>query len=539
MKIEKHSLIHRPFKKVLIANRGEIALRVVRACRDLGLSPQAVYSEADVNSMHVALSDGAYCIGSGPSSESYLRIDKIIHAARELGAEAIHPGYGFLSENAQFAKACYDAGLVWVGPSPESIHAMGDKTIAKRLVSSVGVPCSPGKNEPLASLAELEAVAKDIGFPIILKAAAGGGGRGMKVVRSHQDLKDAFEACQREALSYFASADVFCERFVENPRHVEVQIIGDSKGNIVYLFDRDCTVQRRHQKLFEEAPSSYISEATRREMGEIAARAAAQVGYCNAGTVEFLLESPTKFYFMEMNTRIQVEHPVTEEITGIDLVATQLKVAMGHPLEFKQSDIQIRGWACEARINAEDAFANFRPSPGTISAVRFPSGGGVRVDSHIYSGYRIPEFYDSMIAKLITVGSNREDALHKMHRALGEFEIEGVQTTIPFHQKLVQNKVFRSGEYTTKFLETHTGLLQESHETKQEAAPEPSPELLIATASTVALCSNGGAGLGHQAAAGAAKNAPESGSGQVAQGACATEKSPWSLAQRLEANRRI
>lgn len=461
MKIEKHSIIHKPFKRVLIANRGEIAVRVIRACRDLDLSPLAVYSTADLNSLHVGLADGASCIGAGPSAESYLRIDRIMEAARQLGAEAIHPGYGFLSENADLAEACFQSGLVWIGPSPESIRAMGNKTIAKRLVSAAGVPCSPGKNDPLGSLDELKGICSEIGFPVILKAAAGGGGRGMKVVRSEADLQSAFEACQREALAYFANPDVFCERFVERPRHVEVQILGDSKGKLIYLFDRDCTIQRRHQKLFEEAPSSFISEETRHQMGSVAVKAAEQVGYTSAGTVEFLLESPTQFYFMEMNTRVQVEHPVTEEITGIDIVAEQIKIAMGLPLSFEQSDVRIRGWACEARINAENPYEGFRPSPGQIRSVRFPSGGGVRVDSHIYPGYVIPEFYDSMIAKIITIGHDRQDALKKMDRALGEFEIEGVDTTIPFHQKLVHHEVFRSGNYTTKFLEENPQLMDE------------------------------------------------------------------------------
>jgi acetyl-CoA carboxylase biotin carboxylase subunit len=439
--------------------------------------------------MHVAAADAAYCLGEGPSVQSYLCIEKIIEAAKILEADAVHPGYGFLSENASFAQACFEAGLVWIGPSPESIRAMGDKTIAKTLVTKAGVPCSPGKNEPLASLGELEALAREIGFPLILKAAAGGGGRGMKVVRSELELKGSFEACQREALAYFANGDVFCERFIENPRHVEVQIVGDRHGNMVHLFDRDCTIQRRHQKLFEEAPSSFISEETRREMGNIAIKAAKQVGYCSAGTVEFLLESPTKYYFMEMNTRIQVEHPVSEEITGIDLVALQFRVARGEDLGISQKDIHIRGWACEARINAEDPYQGFRPGPGRINAVRFPGGPGVRVESHLYPGYAIPEFYDSMIAKLITTGANRTEALNRMARALGEFEIDGVPTTVPFHQALLRNPVFRSGIYTTKFLEMHPDLMTEElddHSETKDSSPASLPSaadlLAIATA---------------------------------------------------------
>jgi acetyl-CoA carboxylase biotin carboxylase subunit len=527
MTVSNHSLIQRRFKKVLIANRGEIALRVIRACRDCGLSPMAIYSEADVNSMHVAAADAAFCVGKGPSAESYLRIDRIIEAAKHMGAEAIHPGYGFLSENPQFAQACFDAGLVWIGPSPESIRAMGDKTIAKKLVTAAGVPCSPGKNDPLKDVEELRSLAAEIGYPLILKAAAGGGGRGMKVIRQESELAESFAACQREALAYFANKDVFCERFIENPRHVEVQIIGDSKGNIIYLFDRDCTIQRRHQKLFEEAPSSFISEATRREMGEIAAKAAAQVGYCSAGTVEFLLESPTKFYFMEMNTRIQVEHPVTEEITGLDLIVLQLKVAMGEELGIKQSDVRIRGWACEARINAEDPYQNFRPSPGTISSVRFPAGPGVRVDSHIYAGYTIPEFYDSMIAKLITIGSSRDDALNKMARALGEFEIEGIETTIPFHQKLVCNEAFRSGEYTTKFLETNARLMDEPNvpgrlDGDSAVGGAAAAELLPALAAVTQTLAGSSGGMSSPSIL----NSDSDGS------------SAWSVAHRAEAHRR-
>lgn len=484
---QKHSLHHRPFQRVLIANRGEIALRVVRACRDLSLTPLAVYSEADINSLHVAHADGAACIGPNHSSESYLCIDKIIKAAQDMNAEAVHPGYGFLSENAEFAQAVYDAGMVWIGPSPESIRAMGNKTVAKKLVTAAGVQCSPGKNDPLGSLDELKGLAKEIGYPIILKAAAGGGGRGMRVVREDSELQDAFEGCQREALAYFADPAVFCERFVENPRHVEVQVIADSKGHTVHLYDRDCTIQRRHQKLFEEAPSSFISKETREEMGMVAVKAAQQVGYVGAGTVEFLLESPTQYYFMEMNTRVQVEHPVTEEITGIDIVREQLRIAMGFELGFKQRDIRVRGWACEARINAEDPYEGFRPGPGTIQKLRFPNGGGVRIDSHIYEGYSIPEFYDSMIAKVITIGRDRDDALQKMDRALGEFEIEGIKTTIPFHQRLLRNRIFRSGEYTTKFLEHNTKLMEEGDDQKAEA--------LEAGAQAAALCGSAPQGL--------------------------------------------
>lgn len=453
------SLIHKPFKKVLIANRGEIGVRIIRACRDLGLLPYAIYSSADFHSRHVALADKAMCIGEGPSSESYLNIPKIIDAAKKMGAEAVHPGFGFLSENAEFANEVLKAGLVWIGPSPFSIHAMGDKTFAKRKVTEAGVPCSPGKNEPLKDLDDLKEVVKKVGYPLILKAAAGGGGRGMRVVRKDSELADFFAACTREAQTYFGNPDVFCERYIEHPRHVEFQVLADSHGNIVHLFERDCTIQRRHQKLIEEAPSSFISEETREKMGEIAVKAAQSVGYVNAGTVEFILESPTQFYFMEMNTRIQVEHPVTECVTGIDLLQMQIKIAQGEALPFKQKELYLRGWAFEARINAEDPFHNFRPDVGKINSVEFPAGPGVRLDSHIYSGYKIPEFYDSMIAKLIVHGTSRNDAMNKMKRALSEFMITGVNTTIPYHQALLENAQFRSGKYTTRFVEENPDLI--------------------------------------------------------------------------------
>lgn len=512
-------LTHRPFTRVLIANRGEIGVRVIRACRDLGLTPLAVYSEADSNSRHVALADAAICLGAGPSSDSYLRIDKIIEACKALNAEAVHPGFGFLSENADFANAVLAAGLVWIGPSPEAIHAMGDKTLAKRKVIAAGVPCSPGKNEPLRDAEDLRTVAQSTGYPLILKAAAGGGGRGMRVVRSDADLVAAFEACQREALSYFGNPDVFCERFIERPRHVEIQILADSKGKTVHLFERDCTIQRRHQKLIEEAPSSYLSDETRKLMGDVAVKAAQSVGYVNAGTVEFILESPTKFYFMEMNTRIQVEHPVTELVTGVDIVQMQLKIAMGEPLPFSQKDLVLRGWAFEARINAEDAYNGFRPNPGKITHVEFPAGPGVRVDSHIYSGYKIPEFYDSMIAKLIVHGSSRDDALSKLKRALGEFVLEGIESTIPYHQALLDNAQFRAGEYTTRFVEENEHLLKNS---------EPKSPLSSAQAVAVSLK------FALAEVPGAAKSVQAERLGATD----LKSESAWSLANRIEATRR-
>jgi len=519
-----------PFRSVLVANRGEIGVRVIRACRDLGLSPLAIYSDADIHSRHVSLADAAACVGAGPSSESYLKIDNILRAAKELGAEAIHPGFGFLSENADFAQAVLQAGMVWIGPSPQSIADMGDKTVAKRRVTAAGVPCSPGKNEPLKDVDDLRSVAKAIGYPLILKAAAGGGGRGMRVVRSDAELASSFEACQREAQSYFGNPEVFCERYIERPRHVEIQILADGKGNTLHLFERDCTIQRRHQKLIEEAPSSYLSEKTRLEMGQVAVKAAQSVGYVNAGTVEFILESPTQYYFMEMNTRIQVEHPVTEMVTGFDLVQWQLRVARGETLPMKQDAVKLRGHAMEARINAEDAYNGFRPNPGLISHVEFPAGPGVRVDSHIYSGYRIPEFYDSMIAKLIVHGETRDDCMNKMRRALGEFRLDGVETSIPYAQALMEDEKFRAGDYTTRYVEDNEDLLARAEKARGAATEAES----VVAALRVGL-SQGSPGT---------KGAP---GGQGAQGEDASQgvscpresQSAWSSAARLESTRRI
>ena len=519
-------LAFRPFKNVLIANRGEIAVRVIRACRDLGLSPIAVYSEADCDSRHVSMADKAYCIGPGPSAESYLKIENIIDAAKKSGAEAVHPGFGFLSENADFANAVLEAGLVWIGPSPKAIISMGDKTFAKRAVTAAGVPCSPGKNEPLKDVDDLKNVLKDIGYPVILKAAAGGGGRGMRVIRNPEEIEDSFNNCQREALSYFGNSDVFCERFIERPRHVEIQILADSKGHTVHLFERDCTIQRRNQKLIEEAPSSYISDATRAEMGKVAVRAAQAVGYVNAGTCEFILESPEKFYFMEMNTRIQVEHPVTEAITGIDLVQWQLRIAAGEPLNFEQKDLSIRGWAFEARINAEDPFNSFRPSAGEVINLELPAGPGVRVDTHLYSGYRIPTHYDSMIAKIIVHGQNRSDAIAKLFRALGETVIDGVETTIPYHQALLKTKAFQSGEYTTRFVEENESLLKE-FESKQNAL---SAEAALAAALKIHLKRSG--------ASTSIENNNLGGITATSSNQETTNSEIWKHAHRLEATRR-
>jgi acetyl-CoA carboxylase biotin carboxylase subunit len=517
MSVEFPALTFRPFKRVLIANRGEIAVRVARACRDLDLIPLAVYSEADLHNRHVALCDEAACIGPGPSNESYLNIENIIQAAKLLKAEAVHPGFGFLSESPLFAAAVIHAGMVWIGPPPAAIHNMGDKTVAKRTVVAAGVPCSPGKNEPLIDLEDLKNTAHKVGYPLILKAAAGGGGRGMRVVRADGDLASAFEACTREAQSYFGNPDVFCERYVEHPRHVEFQVLADGHGSVVHLFERDCTIQRRHQKLIEEAPSSYISAETRQQMGEVAVKAAASVSYVGAGTVEFILESPTQFYFMEMNTRIQVEHPVTEMITGVDLVQAQLRIAQGQPLPFTQKDIHIRGWAVEARINAEDPHQNFRPDPGTISQVELPAGPGVRVDSHIYSGYKIPEFYDSLIAKLIVYGENRHDAMKKLSRALAEFHVVGIETTIPYHQALLANSHFQEGVYTTRFVEENPDLLKNFLTAEVSLTEEEAQALVWAVES--------------------GKQGAKSGKSVEAE-ASAGEQGAWQRAQRFEATRR-
>jgi acetyl-CoA carboxylase biotin carboxylase subunit len=521
-----------PFSKVLIANRGEIGVRIIRACRDLGLSPLAVYSTADIHSRHVSLADAAACIGPGPSAESYLSVPAILRAARELGAEAVHPGFGFLSESPAFANAVLEAGFVWIGPSPQAIHDMGDKTVAKRKVTAAGVPCAPGKNEPLKDASDLQAVASQIGYPLILKAAAGGGGRGMRVVRADAELAPAFEACVREAQSYFGNPEVFCERFIERPRHVEIQVIADGKGNTIHLFERDCTIQRRHQKLIEEAPSSFVSDSTRHAMGEVAVKAAQSVGYVNAGTVEFILESPEKYYFMEMNTRIQVEHPVTELVTGVDLLQWQLRVARGEALPWKQEQIVLRGHAMEARINAEDAYNGFRPNPGLVTRVEFPAGPGVRVDSHIYSGYRIPEFYDSMIAKLIVHGESREDAMNKMRRALGEFRLEGVETSIPYAQALMEDPRFREGDYTTRYVEENEDLLARAEKGRGPIGPEQAAAAALrvglqqARGTSDATVPDASAG-GGRLSAGESTHASEG------------DQGAWSWAARLEATRRI
>ncbi len=440
------------FKKVLIANRGEIAVRIIRACRELGLPTVAVYSQADAEALHVSLATEAYCIGPKETEKSYLSIPAIISTAMMCGADAIHPGYGFMSERADFAKICEENGIKFIGPSPESMHALGDKATARKTMIENNVPVTPGTGI-VETVEEIKEFADKVGYPIIIKATAGGGGKGMRIVHKDEELEPMMKMCQQEALNGFGNKDVYVEKYLENPRHIEVQILGDKFGNVVHLGERDCSIQRRHQKLIEEAPSPAINEKTRKEMGEAAVRAAKAVNYEGAGTVEFLLDKDGKWYFMEMNTRIQVEHCVTEMISNIDIVREQILIASGEKLGFTQDEIFLRGHAIECRINAENPEKDFMPNPGKIDAYVPPGGFGARVDSHVYQGYSIPPYYDSMIAKLITWGRNRNEARRRMYRALKEFVITGVETTLPFHQDIVEDEVFVSGKFDTGFIE--------------------------------------------------------------------------------------
>lgn len=440
-------------RKVLVANRGEIALRVIRACRDLGLETVAVYSQADENSLHVKLADEAVCIGPPPSKLSYLNVPSVLAAAEVTGADAIHPGYGFLSENAEFARICRECNITFIGPKPENIALLGDKVAARATAVKAGLPLLPGTKGAVKSLAEAETEAKKIGYPIILKASAGGGGRGIQVIHSHEKLVAAFDRVRSEAGAAFGNMDVYLERFCEHPRHVEIQVAADHHGNAIHLGERDCTVQRRHQKLIEEAPCPVIDAETRKKMGEAALRLVKEVGYQNVGTVEFLLDSDHKsFYFMEMNTRVQVEHPVTEMITGIDIVKLQLKIAAGEPLSIRQQDVKILGHAMECRINAEDP-DNFRPSPGKIEGLHVPGGYGVRFDSFIYDRYTVVPHYDSLLGKLITHEESRELCIRKMKRALSELKVGGIRTNAAFYSKVLENKKFENNQYDTHFLE--------------------------------------------------------------------------------------
>lgn len=443
------------FKKILIANRGEIAVRIIRAARELGIKTVAIYSEADAESLHVKLADEAVCIGPASSADSYLKIPNILAAAQTTGAEAIHPGYGFLAENASFAKICAQNNIVFIGPKPELINMMGDKATARETAIKNKVPITKGSDGIVPNLDEAKKVAKWITYPVMIKATAGGGGKGMRIATNEKSLVENFIAAQTEAKAAFGNPDVYIEKYVEEPRHVEIQIIGDKFGNVVHLGERDCSIQRRHQKLVEEAPSAGIDRKTREKMGKFAAKLAKGIGYDSVGTLEFLVDKNMNFYFMEMNTRIQVEHTISEEITGIDLIKEQIKVAAGHKLSFNQGDVEIKGHAIECRINAEDCENGFLPSSGVLETY-IPSGGiGVRVDSHSYQNYEIPPYYDSMIAKLIVKGNTREEAIERMKRALNEFIIEGVDTTIPFHLRVLDNEAFRKGTIYTNFIETH------------------------------------------------------------------------------------
>ncbi|MDT3415240.1 MULTISPECIES: acetyl-CoA carboxylase biotin carboxylase subunit [Brevibacillus] len=450
------------FQKVLIANRGEIAVRVIRACRELGIRTVAVYSEADRDALHVKMADEAYCIGPTASKDSYLNIANIMSVATKVGADAIHPGYGFLAENADFAEICAACNITFIGPDPEAIVKMGDKSTAKETMKAAGVPTVPGTDGLIEDIDDAIRTANEIGYPVMVKATAGGGGRGMRVAVNDEDLEKAIRQAQSEAKTAFGNPGVYLEKFVEGPRHVEIQIMADKYGNVVYLGERDCSIQRRHQKLIEEAPSPALSEELRKQMGEAAVAAAKAVNYHGAGTVEFLVDKYGQFYFMEMNTRIQVEHPVTELVTGIDLIKEQILVAAGQPLSFSQDDVKLNGWAIECRINAENPAKNFMPSPGRINNYLAPGGFGVRVDSAAYAGYTIPPYYDSMIAKLIVWGKDRQEAIERMKRALGEFVVDGITTTIPFHLKVMDHEVFISGEFDTKFLDNYDLQLDEA-----------------------------------------------------------------------------
>ena len=442
------------FKKVLIANRGEIAVRVIRACRELGIPTVAIYSTADAESLHVRLATDAYCIGPAPSSESYLDISRIMAAAEVSGADAIHPGYGFLSERADFAEICEQSGIKFIGPTSEAMRKMGDKATARKTMIENKVPVTPGTGI-VKTPEEVKAFGNKVGYPIILKATAGGGGKGMRVCRNDEDVDTNLTLCQQEAQSFFGNPDVYAEKFLENPRHIEVQVLGDSFGNVIHLGERDCSIQRRHQKLLEEAPSPAIDEKTRKEMGAAAVRAAKAINYEGAGTCEFLLDHDGKWYFMEMNTRVQVEHCVTEMISRVDIVREQIRVAAGEKLSYTQDDVQLRGHAIECRINAENPEKDFMPCPGKIDGYFAPGGFGIRVDSHVYPGYSIPPYYDSMIGKLICWGETRNEARRRMYQALKEYVITGISTTIPFHQDIIEDEVFISGNFNTGFIEEY------------------------------------------------------------------------------------
>jgi acetyl-CoA carboxylase biotin carboxylase subunit len=440
------------FKKILIANRGEIALRVIRTCREMGIKTVAVYSTADAESLHVKFADEAVCIGPPPSNLSYLKMSNIIAAAEITNADAIHPGYGFLSENAKFSKICQEHGIKFIGASPEMIEKMGDKATAKATMKAAGVPCVPGSEGILEDFEQAKKVAKEIGYPVMMKATAGGGGKGMRAIWKEEELEKAWESARMEAAAAFGNDGMYMEKLIEEPRHIEIQVVGDSYGKACHLSERDCSVQRRHQKLTEETPSPFMTDELRTKMGEAAVKAAEYIKYEGAGTVEFLVDKHRNFYFMEMNTRIQVEHPITEQVIDYDLIREQILVAAGVPISGKNYLPQLHSIEC--RINAEDPYNDFRPSPGKITVLHAPGGHGVRLDTHVYAGYTIPPNYDSMIAKLITTAQTREEAINKMKRALDEFYIEGIKTTIPFHRQLMDEPDYVAGNYTTKFMES-------------------------------------------------------------------------------------
>ncbi|HQE11781.1 MAG TPA: acetyl-CoA carboxylase biotin carboxylase subunit [Flavipsychrobacter sp.] len=440
------------FKKILIANRGEIALRVIRTCREMGIKTVAIYSTADKDSLHVKFADEAVCVGKAAGADSYLNIPHIMAAAEITNADAIHPGYGFLAENANFAEICAKYNIKFIGPTPEMIRSMGDKITAKETMIKAGVPCIPGSDGLLESLDQARKLALEMGFPVILKATAGGGGKGMRVVWAEDELERAYDTAKAEAGASFKNDGIYMEKFVEEPRHIEIQIAGDQFGTVCHLSERDCSIQRRHQKLLEESPSPFMTPELRQKMGEAAIKAASAINYESVGTIEFLVDKHRNFYFMEMNTRIQVEHCVTEEVINFDLIKEQIKIAAGIPISGKNYEPEMH--AIECRINAEDPYNDFRPSPGTITVLHTPGGHGVRVDSHIYAGYTIPPYYDSMVSKIIAIAQTREEAINTMERALSEYVIEGVKTTIPFHQQLMKNKDFREGNFTTKFIES-------------------------------------------------------------------------------------
>ena len=443
------------FNKILIANRGEIAVRIIRACREMGIRTVAVYSEADKDCLHTLLADEAICIGPAPSSQSYLNMERILSATVAMKADAIHPGFGFLSENARFAKLCQQCNITFIGPSAEIINRMGNKSEARNTMMQAGVPVVPGSKEPVYTAEDGLAMAKEIGFPVMIKASSGGGGKGMRISRSEEDFTEHFNAAQLESVKGFSDDTMYIEKYIEKPRHVEFQIIGDKFGHVVHLGERDCSIQRRHQKVMEESPCEVISPKLRKKMGEVAVKAAKAVNYENAGTIEFLLDKDKNFYFMEMNTRIQVEHPVTELVSGIDLIKEQIRVAAGEPLSVSQEDIRIKGHAIECRINAENPKKHFMPCPGRITNVHIPGGNGVRVDTHIYNDYKVPANYDSMLMKLIVYDKDRASAIAKMRSALGEVIIEGIETNIDFQYEILENEAFQKGDTDTGFIEKY------------------------------------------------------------------------------------